>query len=162
MRAPSEADFEPLAALWETGWHEAHDALVPAALTRLRTPESFRDRMRAMADDVLTDGPEGAPLGFVAIKRPDELYQLYVSPAVRGTGLARRLLAAAEARLAAGGATRAFLLCAVGNDRAQSFYESCGWTTLGIRREAVDTPRGPFAFDLLRLEKSLGADRAQS
>jgi GNAT superfamily N-acetyltransferase len=153
-RLATEADLDPLARLWHAGWHEAHAAIVPASLTRLRTLPAFRDRLAGMGGDMRAAGPEGAPLGFCAIKG-DELYQLFVASEARGTGLSAALLEDGEKRLAARGVRRAFLLCANGNDRAARFYERAGWENLGLRREAVDTADGPFAFDLLRFEKTL-------
>lgn len=154
IRPAVPADLDPLARLWHAGWHEAHAAIVPPTLTRMRTLAAFRERLGRMGDDLRTAGPEGAPLGFCAIK-DDELYQLFVSSEARGTGLAALLLADGEARLAGRGVARAVLLCADGNDRAAHFYERAGWENLGLRRESVDTEDGPFAFDLLRFEKDL-------
>ena len=93
---PSEVGL--LARLWYDGWQDAHAAIVPAELARRRTLPRFEERLRAALDNVRTVGPIGAPLGFALIKG-DELYQLYVSAAARGTGVASTLIADAEARL---------------------------------------------------------------
>lgn len=156
LRPAAKTELEPLARLWHAGWHEAHAAIVPPELTRTRRLSSFRDRLARMCDDLRVSGPVGAPLGFCAI-RGDELYQLFVAPEARGGGMAGMLLADGEARLAARGVRRAVLLCAEGNDRAARFYERSGWENMGLRRESVDTERGPFAFDLLRFERTLRA-----
>lgn len=148
------ADLDPLARLWHEGWREAHLAHVPAELTARRTLQSFRARLESFGDDLRTAGPEGAPLGFCAI-RADELDQLFVAPEARGTGLAATLLADGEARLAARGVRRPHLLCVIRNTRAARFYERHGWKNMGISREAVATEDGPFAFDVLRFEKTL-------
>lgn len=153
-RPATAADLAPLARLWHAGWHEAHAAIVPRSLTSMRTLESFRERLGRMGDDLRAAGPEGAPLGFCAVK-DDELYQLFVSQKSRGTGLAAMLLADGEARLAERGVARAVLLCADGNDRAALFYQRAGWKNLGLRNESVETEDGPFFFDLLRFEKEL-------
>ena len=151
VRPAVPVDLAPLAALWEAGWHEAHDGHVPAALARLRTPTSFRKRIEALKDDLRTAGPKGDPRGFCAI-RNDEIFQLYVSPGARGTGLARRLLSDGEERLAESGTTRAFLLCAPGNVGGVRFYERAGWQNMGTAPETIDG----ITFDLVRLEKTLG------
>ena len=150
IRPALPVDLAPLAALWEAGWHEAHDGHVPEALARLRTTTSFRKRIAALKDDLRTAGPKGDPRGFCAI-RDDEIYQLYVSPKARSTGLARRLLADGETRLAESGVTRAFLLCAPGNLRGVRFYERAGWESMGTSLETVDG----VTFDLVRFEKTL-------
>ena len=95
-------DIDPLATLWHEGWQDAHAAILPAALARLRTLESFRERLLAARDQTWVAGPPGAPVGFTMLK-DDELYQLYVAPAARGTGVAATLISDAERRLAARG-----------------------------------------------------------
>lgn len=98
IRAATPDDLAPLAALWHDGWHDAHVALAPVALTRQRTPESFVARLQASLSLVRVSGPTGAPLGFHLLK-DDEVNQFYVAAAARGTGLAAALMADAEARL---------------------------------------------------------------
>lgn len=152
-RAQSE-DLDPLARLWHDGWREAHLAHVPAELTAKRTLQSFRARLNGFGDDVRVAGPLGAPTGFCAI-RDDELDQLFVAPAARGSGLAATLLADGEARLAAKGIRRPHLLCVIQNHRAARFYERQGWENMGKAIEAVQTEDGPFRFELLRFEKTV-------
>ena len=55
------------------------------------------------------------------------LYDLFVTPAARGTGAGRALMVAAEAYARAHGAARLQLQTAVTNRVGQSLYESCGW-----------------------------------
>ena len=102
IRPATPADIPALTEIWYQGWHEAHAADVPAALTALRTRDDFTRRLIGFDAGLHVGGPDGAPLGFVALK-PDEINQLYVAPSARGTGLAAALMADAEARLAAGG-----------------------------------------------------------
>jgi ribosomal protein S18 acetylase RimI-like enzyme len=148
---PSERDA--LARLWHEGWQDAHAAIVPPALARLRTLESFRDRLAACAD-IRAAGPKGAPLGFAVIK-DDELYQLFVARAARGTGLAAALTDDAEARLAAAGVRTAWLACTVGNERAARFYEKAGWRRVGTEPYLAETSEGPYRLDVWRYEKAL-------
>lgn len=159
LRAVHPADLDSLAQLWFDGWHEAHAAHVPAELTAKRTIESFRTRLGATGDRLRVAGAIGAPLGFCAIQK-NELYQLFIGTGARGTGLAAQLLADGEARLAAKGVTRAFLLCVPENLRAFHFYQRQGWENCGLSREAVETLEGPFAVDVLRFEKTLRAPEA--
>jgi GNAT superfamily N-acetyltransferase len=95
VRAADATEIDPLARVW----HDAHAQIVPAELTRRRTLQSFVQRLRAALPDVRVVGPLGSPLGLCVV-RDSEVYQLFVSREARGTGVAARLLADAEARLA--------------------------------------------------------------
>jgi GNAT superfamily N-acetyltransferase len=97
---------------------------------------------------------DGTILGFHILKA-DEVYQFYVAPDARGTGLAARLMRDAENRLRATGVTRAWLACTVGNTRAARFYEKSGWTCIGTEAMHFETSTGPFTLDAWRYEKSL-------
>jgi ribosomal protein S18 acetylase RimI-like enzyme len=154
VRAADEADIELLAKIWFDGWHDAHAAIVPAALTRLRTLDSFRDRLRADLDAVRVASADGSAVGF-SMLRGAELYQFYLSAAVRGSGIAALMMADAEARLAERGVRLAWLACAVGNDRAARFYEKCGWRRAATVVSDADTTSGPFPLEVWRYEKSL-------
>lgn len=152
---PAEAsEIDALAQLWHAGWQDAHAAVLPAALARLRTFQSFAERLQGMLADVRVIGDLGTPLGFCAIKH-DELDQLFVAPEGRGTGMAAALVADAEQRLAAHGVTTAWLACAIGNHRAARFYEKCGWTLAGTVVNRLETIEGPFDLEIWRYEKTL-------
>lgn len=60
------------------------------------------------------------------------LYDLFVSPAARGTGAGKSLMLAAEAHAIKAGVARMELSTARNNTVAQSLYESLGW----VRDEA--------------------------
>jgi GNAT superfamily N-acetyltransferase len=151
----AEADeIDQLARLWYDGWHESHASIVPPGLTRLRTLESFRDRLQAALPNIRVVGPSLAPLGFTILKG-DELYQLFVAAQARGTGVAATLIADAEARLAANGVETAWLACAIGNDRAARFYEKCGWRRVGTMMNQAETLAGNFPLEVWRYEKPL-------
>lgn len=126
VRAADEVEIGQLASVWYDGWQNAHAQILPAKLTRLRTLESFRDRLQAALSNVRVVGPLGAPVGFCMLKG-DELYQLYVSAQARGADVAAALIADAEARLSEAGVQIAWLACAIGNERAARFYEKRGW-----------------------------------
>jgi GNAT superfamily N-acetyltransferase len=152
VRSAKEADLEPLAVVWHQSWHDAHAHIVPPELTRVRTLENFRDRLRDALPDVRVVGPLGAPLGLCQV-REDELYQLFVSREARGTGVAGALVADAETRLAASGVGTAWLACAIGNDRAARFYEKCGWTRVGTMLNELDASGGLEPLEVWRYEK---------
>jgi GNAT superfamily N-acetyltransferase len=154
VRSADAAEIDPLARLWHDGWHQTHALLVPQELTRLRTPESFRERLLAALPNVYVAGPLGAPIGFYAPK-DDELSQLFVSSEAHGSGVAKVLIADAEARLADHGVETAWLTCAIGNDRAARFYEKSGWRLASTVVDSAETSSGPFPLEVWRYEKRL-------
>lgn len=153
-RSPEEREIDQLARLWYDAWQDAHAPIVPAELTRLRTLESFKQRLEAAFSDLRVVGPVGDPLGLCVVKG-DELYQLFVSAQSRGAGVAAALIADAEARLSARGVETAWLACAIGNDRAARFYEKCGWRRAGTFVSQLETPNGIFPLEVWRYEKPL-------
>ena len=158
VRAAEAHEIDHLARLWHEGWQDAHATLAPPGLVRARTLESFRDRLGAALADTRVAGPAGAATGLCMLK-DDELYQLYVARAARGTGVAAALLADGEARLAERGVATAWLACAVGNDRAARFYEKCGWTNARTAVNRLETADGVFEIEVWRYEKNVAALR---
>jgi GNAT superfamily N-acetyltransferase len=156
VRQADRTEIDHLARLWHDGWRDAHATIVPDALARLRTLESFRERLEHALAETRVAGPAGAPVGFF-ILRGDELYQLYVSAESRGSGIAAVLMADAESRLSARGVTTAWLACAIGNHRAARFYEKCGWRRAGTMVNLCDTAEGPFPLEVWRYERRLTA-----
>jgi len=154
VRAIKDVEIDHLVTLWHDGWHEAHAPIVPAELTRLRTLESFRERLLAGLPGVGVVGPRGEPIGFYMVK-DDELYQLFVAPQSRGSGVAAALIADAEARLSKQAFKTAWLSCAIGNHRAARFYEKCGWHRVGTMINSLETSKGTFLLEVWRYEKSL-------
>jgi hypothetical protein len=86
VRHAEERELDRLASLWYDGWQDAHAAIVPAELTRLRTLSSFRERLQDALPYIRVVGPSGAPTGFSIVK-DDELYQLFVEASARGSGV---------------------------------------------------------------------------
>ena len=154
VRSADAAEIDHLALLWHDGWHEALAPLAPPELTRLRTLESFRERLEAALTNTWVVGPPGAPVGFCVL-RGEELYQLFVSPEARGSGVAAALIADAEARLGARGVERAWLACSIGNDRAARFYAKAGWRLAGTIIDQAETSSGPLPVKAWRYEKRL-------
>lgn len=154
IRTATFGEIEPLAKLWFDGWQDAHAQILPVELKRLRTLESFRERLAAAMLDLRTAGREGAPQGLAIIKA-DELYQLYVSSTARGTGLAARLTVDALNRIRANGHQRAWLACGIGNNRAARFYEKAGWTRQGVMTSQLPVAEGIFSLDVWRYEIAL-------
>lgn len=154
VRCADVAEVDALARLWYEGWQDAHATLLPAELARHRTLENFKMRLRAALPSArVVETAEGLA-GLYMIKG-DELYQLYVAPHARGSGVAAALIADAEARLAAAGVAVAWLACAIGNERAARFYEKSGWRRVGNMINPLDTPNGVFPLEVWRYEKPL-------
>jgi GNAT superfamily N-acetyltransferase len=148
------SEIGQLAKIWFDGWQDAHARIVPAELARLRTFQSFEQRLRAALSGVRAAGEVGAPVGFYFLKGA-ELYQLYVASNARGSGIAAGLMADAEAHLREKDVHTAWLACAIGNDRADRFYEKCGWSKTGTVTDDVEVSGGTFALEVWRYEKSL-------
>lgn len=146
-----------VAQIWHEGWHDGHAAVVPEALTRLRVLSSFQHRSAEQVPNTLVAlGQSGEVLGFCMVK-DDEIYQMYLGPAARSTGLAQTVLSAGEARIGAAGHSTAWLHCAIGNARAAAFYEKCGWHNARVEIGQLDTSQGKFPLELWRFEKGLGS-----
>ncbi|MEZ5715194.1 MAG: GNAT family N-acetyltransferase [Paracoccaceae bacterium] len=154
FRPLAPADLDTVAALWLEGWRLGHHAVVPAELTRLRTEDSFRDRLARNIDKTFVATDDGEILGFTLLKG-NEIDQFYVSAAARGAGVAQAQMAEAERRLRAAGHETAWLACTVGNTRAARFYEKAGFTRAATQRMSFETSAGPFPIDIWRYEKTL-------
>lgn len=154
VRLAESEELDSLAKIWYDGWRDAHAAIVPAALAEIRTLENFRERLAGLLDETRVVGDVGEPLGF-SITKDDELYQLYVSAAARGKGVAHVLIAEVESRLASRGYDTAWLACAIGNDRAARFYEKSGWHNARTFVSELPVPNGTFLLEVWRYEKNL-------
>jgi GNAT superfamily N-acetyltransferase len=131
IRPAADADMAAVADLWHEGWHDGHAGHVPEGLTAARTLAAFHERTPSrVPDTAVAVDDDGSLLGFVMVVG-DEVDQVFVAPAGRGTGLASELLAEAERRVAAGGHASAWLAVVVGNARARRFYERQGWSDAG-------------------------------
>ncbi|SEN62489.1 GNAT family N-acetyltransferase [Palleronia pelagia] len=154
LRDASDDDADAIARLWHQGWIDAHAGLVPKALEATRTLPEFRARTRTLIPLTRVAWRDGSVAGFTMVKS-DELYQMYVGEAARGTGIAPDLIRDAEGRIAAAGHDAAWLNCAIGNERAARFYRKCDWKYEARVIDHVDTSAGPFAMDLWRFVKRL-------
>ena len=154
VRDAEEVEIDRLTKLWYDGWQDAHARILPAEIAQLRTEEHLRIRMQAALPTVRVVGDVGEPLGF-SIVQADELHQLYVSAHARGSGVARALIADAEARLLESGVESAWLACAIGNERAARFYEKCGWHRSGNVVLPTAALHGALPLEVWRYEKRL-------
>lgn len=154
VRNAVAAEVGALARLWHDAWLDAHAALVPEALIRARTRAAFAERLARDLPQVRVAGPVGAPSGLCMVK-DDELYQLFVAAGQRRSGVASALASDAEARIRAGGHARAWLACAIGNDRAAAFYRARGWHQAGTFVSRLELGTGTFDLEVWRFEKPL-------
>lgn len=131
IRPAVPADMAAVADVWHEGWHDGHAGHVPDGLTAARTLAAFHERTPLrVADTVVAVTGDGSVVGFVMVAG-DEVEQVFVARAARGTDLSAALLAEAERRVAAGGHATAWLAVVVGNARARRFYEKQGWVDEG-------------------------------
>jgi len=144
IRPATPGDAARVAAIWEEGWHEVHPGEVPDVLLAVRTSESFRERAVDRVADTLVAEAEGAVVGF-SMTELDQVDQVYVAPAGRGTGAASALLAGAEHRIREAGYDAAWLAVVAGNARARAFYARQGWVDEGSFVHEAHGPDGPIS-----------------
>jgi GNAT superfamily N-acetyltransferase len=127
---------------------------VPEELVAVRTKESFRMRAAEHVEDTIVADVGGSVAGFTMIV-DDEVEQVYVAAAHRGSGVADALLADAEARIRAAGHSRAWLAVVAGNARARRFYERRGWADDGPLIYPAEGPNGPIDVPTHRYVKDV-------
>ena len=152
IRRAAVDDAEDVAEIWRDGWRDGHLGLVPEELAEARTVESFRSRAVDRVRDTTVATVEGLVAGFVMVV-DDEVEQVYVSAAHRGTGIAGALMAEAERQVRANGNDTAWLAVVAGNARARAFYERVGWQDEGAFDHSVVTERGPIVVPCRRYTK---------
>ncbi|GAA2607240.1 GNAT family N-acetyltransferase [Paractinoplanes durhamensis] len=154
MREARIDDVGSIAGIWHQGWRDGHLGHVPAALADERTPETFRTRAADRLPDTTVAVVDGEVAGFVMVAG-DEVEQVYVAAAHRGTGTAAALLAEAERRVAAAGFAAAWLAVVPGNARARRFYERQGWRDAGGFEYAASAGTGTIAVPCRRYTKAV-------
>ena len=144
-----------VASVHVRSWQAAYRGLLPDAYLDQLDVEARRERWIQTIGE--TDWPRSGTLvateananvvGFAHIgpARDDdldpavigELAAIYASPDVWGSGVGRRLMAAAVNVLRDAAFTDAILWVLEGNDRAQRFYEIGGWQLDGATQDIV-------------------------
>ena len=124
-----QATVESPLAIWPTGDEEARRT--PAEVRARIAPTAWQAVFGAFAGQELVAiaGVRREPLAQVAHKAM--LWGVYVHPAHRRGGLARRLLGAACAHARAQGVLQVHLAVNADNPRALALYESLGFTAYG-------------------------------
>jgi ribosomal protein S18 acetylase RimI-like enzyme len=130
---PAEArDLEAVAELFDA-YRQFYEMPPDLALARRYLDERFQRRESVI---LVAEDAGGVIVGFtqlypafcsVLADRTFVLYDLFVTPAARGTGAGRALMEAAETHARSNGAARLQLETARTNVVGQSLYESCGW-----------------------------------
>jgi DNA/RNA-binding domain of Phe-tRNA-synthetase-like protein/ribosomal protein S18 acetylase RimI-like enzyme len=154
IRPAAADDAEAVAEIWRLGWRDGHEGLVPQALVEIRTDESFRTRAAKRVPDTTVATVDGAVAGFIMVV-DDEVEQVYVSSAQRGSGVAHALIAEAARQVKASGHDKAWLAVVAGNGRARAFYERAGWEDEGSFDYAAATEHGPITVPCHRYTKAL-------
>lgn len=154
LRRAGADDAPEIADIWHLGWRDGHLGFVPPELVAARDEASFRTRAARRVGDTTVAVVDGKVAGFVMVAR-DEVEQVYVAAAHRGTGVADALLTEAERQVARGGHATAWLAVVAGNARARRFYERRGWSDAGPFTYAAAGEDGPMQVPAHRYEKPL-------
>ena len=154
FRCARPDDAAEIAGIWYRGWCDGHLGHVSEQLVAVRTPQSFGARAADRIGDTRVALVDGTVAGFVMVV-DDEVEQVYVSAAHRGTGVADALLHEAERLVRANGYTRAWLAVVAGNARARRFYERCGWSDDGPFDYSAYSEEGPISVPSHRYVKEL-------
>ncbi len=155
LRPATMNDVDAIAEVWHRGWIDGHLGHVPEALLPHRTLEHFRRRVPPRIPSTTVAAVGALVVGFVTV-RDDEVNQLFVAEAARGTGLASALLAHAEGVIARRAGV-AWLAVASGNARARRFYERQGWRDVAAIDYQADIEGGTIPVPCRRYERVLRA-----
>ena len=156
IRKATPDDVAEVARIWHIGWRDGHIGHVPPELVQYRNEEQFVSRARQRLDCMWVAESHGRTIGFVVVK-VDEVEQIFVDRAARGTGVAATLLRKAEAEIRGAGHRQAWLAVVAGNQRARSFYARLGWRDSGPMSYAAETEVGPLAVPVRRYLIDLAA-----
>ena len=154
LRSAAPGDADDVAEIWRLGWRDGHEGLVPEELVEIRTDEAFRTRAANRVHDTTVAAVDGTVAGFIMVV-DDEVEQVYVSSAHRGSGVAQALIAEAERQVKANGHDKAWLAVVAGNGRARAFYERVGWDDEGPFDYAAATEHGRVTVPCHRYTKAV-------
>jgi ribosomal protein S18 acetylase RimI-like enzyme len=154
IRRAHASDVLQVATLYHVVWHETQARFMPTAECTHRSIEFFVDRMTALLPTTLVEERDGKIVAFSAWKGA-LLSQIFVAVPHRGSSIASSLMTASEVEMAKEGTSEAELHCAVGNERARTFYERMGWLHRGKIMEQVAGDGGQVDVPFWRMTKVL-------
>ena len=105
LRSAVAEDAPAVSRIWVRGWADGHLGHVPVSLAAARTDDWFARRAAERVPDMTVAEAGGSVVGFTVVIA-DEVEQLYVDRAARGTGVAEALLVEAERQIRARAARR--------------------------------------------------------
>jgi GNAT superfamily N-acetyltransferase len=156
IRPLTDADIDAVAAVHVRAWQAGYSGIIPAdylaALEPAAQAKRRRNRPGPPGSHTLVAEDRDTIVGFTSygpyrVDRGDgynpaigELYAVYVDPSRWGTGIGRKLFAAARAALTAAGYPTMRLWVLEENHRSRRFYERAGLVPDGERH--IYTPRG--------------------
>lgn len=155
VRPACPDDAGTIARIWYDGWREAHLGRVPEALHAARTAESFGERAAERIAETAVAVVADEIAGFVMVVA-DEVEQVYVATAHRGTAVAAALLAEAERLVGENGHEQPWLAVIAANERARRFYTKNGWSDAGPFEYLASTAEGHIRVAAHRYVKALG------
>jgi len=153
LRAATPDDIDAIAEIWHAGWPEGHLGHVPDALLVHRRLVDFRTRVPALLDRTTVATIGSDVTGFVMVHQ-DELEQIYVAEAARGSGVAAALLRHAESAIG-DRFDLAWLAVVAGNTRARRFYSRNGWRDAGPFEYDAPIEGGSIPLEAHRYEKRI-------
>lgn len=167
IRALNEQDAEAFHAMRLYATQNYPAGIVPTYEEESkRTPDESRGVVRATEDRVVFGAFAGDKLvGITGLMRDPRrklahkglIWGVFVDPAWRGAGIARRLMDAVIARARALGLLQVQLVVSVSNPRARALYRSCGFVRYGVEPRGLCID-GEYADDELMVRFLDAAD----
>ena len=149
IRPATPDDAEAIATVHVRAWQGAYRGLMPQdyldRIDLIARVARWHEILARPSDVFVAETADRTILGFTGLSpsrdedgdpaTTGEVQAIYLTPDAWGQGTGRQLMAAAVARLASKGYTRATLWVLGTNARARRFYEAAGWTTDGATKD---------------------------
>jgi GNAT superfamily N-acetyltransferase len=143
IRTATLDDAEAIAAIHVASWQHAYRGVLPDEYLATLAPGQRLPMWRRVLESprpgvqVSVAEMDGAVVGFSSIGPSNEgdpadvmmLFTIYLDPGSMGQGIGRALIADAERRMRAQGATSGVLRVLTANAPTLAFYERCGWSS---------------------------------
>ncbi len=138
IRQLQETELTSLSQFYHKVWHETHAHLQDPRVAQSRDEMFFKNRLKRWQKTTLIAWQKAKISGFSSW-RGAELEALFIASHCRSSGHGAKLLAAAEAAMRQGGATKLTLDCYYTNTAARKFYERNGWQVTAAQDHADET-----------------------